>query len=825
MKSKSGGTVQIPKETIELIKQRLPPLKVAKLLGLESRNNMILCPYHEDTVPSMSCGHDFIFNCFACNARRDVLGFYAEQRQCTFPEAIEALASHAGIDIPAKPAGKPKRRSGGPVIWSSLEAARVHFNAYPLHFLDCEHTWHNRDGSMNRQVFRMRPKDPNDPRQRKLPMPAYRVTDDRWISARPEGHPQPLPYRWLEIGVDEVILLLEGETDVDAAMLHEFSATTTGSATSWQAQYTEFFVNRDVVVVPDNDQSGRDYLRAVIAALRPVCRSLRSVKLEGPKKFDLRDFFTAGGTRAQLQAMIAEAPDLRLSWSVPRAGWDAFERIPHFDADIMLPESLRYHLEYVAADMQCPLDAVAAATIAALSSVIGAKLGLKPKQNSEWVEWPNLWYLLVAPAGDKKTAIIRAALRMVHTLDAELQDANREAAGRRQADLFILGEDRQQLESTIRDVRRKGGDMECLREQLASINARIGELEGVGDRCLILQDVTPERAKALLIANPNGLLQFCDEFGGWWRTLDKGTHSDARSMYLECWGGGHIKVQRVKGSISGWSILSFVSATQPDWLKSVVKKVTGGTEENDGMLARFGLMINHDRSIDLFRWHDLPANPAAREIFELLFRTMWELKREDITGDPERKLLRFSPEAQDFFAKWLVEHENRHRDSKDNPALTSHLAKQSRLFCSLALIFHLVLLFDGEVINSKKYEVLSEVSIHAVRLAADWCRYIALHVRKTYDPKNGYWDPSVRSFAALVRGGKIRDGMSRSDVLAQRHQHLKTAKELDRALSELSGLHLVQELEDQPVDRQRPRRLIRLNPMPYSANVMEEQTG
>jgi Protein of unknown function (DUF3987)/CHC2 zinc finger len=816
--------VQIPKETIDAIKQRLPPLKVAQLLGLEVERNKILCPYHEDTEPSMSCKRDLTFHCFSCGARRDVVSFWAEQKQCTFPDAIRSLASHAGIDLPSREAKKEGRKKG-PHVWSSMEAARAHFQAWRLHYLACEHTWHNRDGSVNKQVFRMRPRDSNNPKLRKLPMPAYRVAEGRWTSEKPEGHPLPLPYRWLEVPADGLIILCEGETDVDAAIRHELSATTTGSATSWAEDYTTFFAGRDVVVVPDNDPSGQQYLRAVITALRPVARSLRVVRLEGAKKFDLRDFFEAGGTKARFEVLIAQAPDLRLCWEAPRCGWDAFERIPHFDATEMLPESLRYHLEYVAADMQCPLDAVAAAAIAALSAVIGAKLGLKPKQNSEWVEWPNVWYLLVAPAGDKKTAIIRCALRVVYILDRELQDENLEAAGRRQADLFILGEDKQQLEMTIRDVRRKNGDINELREQLASVNARMVELEGVGDRCLILQDVTPERAKALLIANPNGLLQFCDEFGGWWRTLDKGTHSDARSMYLECWGGGHIKVQRVKGSLSGWSILSFVSSTQPDWLKSVVKKVTGGTEENDGMLARFGLMINHDRSIDVFRWHDMPANPAAKEIFDMLFRAMWELKTKDITGDAEQKLLRFSPEAQDFFARWLVDHENLHRDSKDNPALTSHLAKQSRLFCSLALIFHLVLLFDGEALYSEDYANLSEVSIHAVRLAADWCRYIALHVRKTYDPKNGYWDPAVRSFAALVRSGKIRDGMTRSDVLGQRNQHLKTAKDLDRAISELSGLRLLQEIEEHSADRQRPRRLIRLNPLPYGGDVKEEQAG
>jgi hypothetical protein len=85
-------------------------------------------------------------------------------------------------------------------------------------------------------------------------------------------------------------------------------------------------------------------------------------------------------------------------------------------------------------------------------------------------------------------------------------------------------------------------------------------------------------------------------------------------------------------------------------------------------------------------------------------------------------------------------------------------------------------------------------------------------VRKVYEPKHGYWDPAVRSFAAQVMAGKIIDGMSRTDILLKRFQHLKTAKDLDRALQGLRELNLVQETETFQPGGVRTQKVIRINP-------------
>ena len=70
-----------------------------------------------------------------------------------------------------------------------------------------------------------------------------------------------LPYRLPELmqGVKDSkqILLLEGEKDFDRAMAMGFVATTfVGGAGKWRDEYSEYFRDADVVLIPDNDDPG-----------------------------------------------------------------------------------------------------------------------------------------------------------------------------------------------------------------------------------------------------------------------------------------------------------------------------------------------------------------------------------------------------------------------------------------------------------------------------------------------------------------------------------------------------------------------------------------
>ena len=120
-----------------------------------------------------------------------------------------------------------------------------------------------------------------------------------------------VPYRLNEwVDDDGLILIAEGERKVDALIKLGWLATcNTGGAEKFSRGFAPYFADRDVVILPDNDQAGRDHARQVAAILEPVAASIRILELPGLQaEGRLIDWLAAGGTADQLRALIKAAP-------------------------------------------------------------------------------------------------------------------------------------------------------------------------------------------------------------------------------------------------------------------------------------------------------------------------------------------------------------------------------------------------------------------------------------------------------------------------------------------------------------------------------------
>ncbi len=74
--------------------------KRIKLLK-RGREFLGLCPFHNDSKPSLSIVDEKNFyHCFACGAHGDIIKFTMEVDGFNFPEAVEKLASIAGLEMP-----------------------------------------------------------------------------------------------------------------------------------------------------------------------------------------------------------------------------------------------------------------------------------------------------------------------------------------------------------------------------------------------------------------------------------------------------------------------------------------------------------------------------------------------------------------------------------------------------------------------------------------------------------------------------------------------------------------------------------------------------
>ena len=75
---------------------------ISSYISLEKkgRNYFGLCPFHDDHTPSLSVSPDKqIYKCFVCGESGNVFNFVMNYEHISFQEALQTLASQAGIDI------------------------------------------------------------------------------------------------------------------------------------------------------------------------------------------------------------------------------------------------------------------------------------------------------------------------------------------------------------------------------------------------------------------------------------------------------------------------------------------------------------------------------------------------------------------------------------------------------------------------------------------------------------------------------------------------------------------------------------------------------
>ncbi|MGI6035704.1 MAG: AAA family ATPase [Limnochordia bacterium] len=105
----------------------------------------------------------------------------------------------------------------------------------------------------------------------------------------------------------DTIFLCEGEKDADNLREHGFAATTPGNAGSWRDEYSDIFKGANVVILPDNDEPGRNHAKDVAKELSRTARNVKIVELPDlPEKGDVTDWLAAGGTADELRQIVAE---------------------------------------------------------------------------------------------------------------------------------------------------------------------------------------------------------------------------------------------------------------------------------------------------------------------------------------------------------------------------------------------------------------------------------------------------------------------------------------------------------------------------------------
>lgn len=121
----------------------------------------------------------------------------------------------------------------------------------------------------------------------------------------------------------KTICFTEGEKDTESLRSLGLHATTTGSATSWKQHHAKWFAGAKVVILPDNDDPGEQFARAVAHDLMAVAERVAIVRLPGlPPHGDVSDWLALGGDKAQLAELV------RSTSALTRETLDALSHAP-----------------------------------------------------------------------------------------------------------------------------------------------------------------------------------------------------------------------------------------------------------------------------------------------------------------------------------------------------------------------------------------------------------------------------------------------------------------------------------------------------------------
>jgi hypothetical protein len=169
-----------------------------------------------------------------------------------------------------------------------------------------EYVYQNADGQPHLRVQRMRFAGVDRDQ-----FPQSHWEDGGWVPGKPQG--PPVPYRLPELLAappGAQVWLCEGEKDTETLVaLGEVATTAPGGAGKWRPELNEWFRERRVVVLPDNDKPGRAHTKKIARNLGGLTVELKVLELPGlDEGGDVTEWMEAGGTLEQLKALAAAVP-------------------------------------------------------------------------------------------------------------------------------------------------------------------------------------------------------------------------------------------------------------------------------------------------------------------------------------------------------------------------------------------------------------------------------------------------------------------------------------------------------------------------------------
>jgi hypothetical protein len=267
-----------------------------------------LCPAHEDRDASLSLGEGadgrVLVTCHAGCSFEDIAGAIGMAAADFFPPR-----EGSPYTPPARRASANGTRHHETATAKAIDEPTEDRRSWPV---VAAYDYRDANGGLVFQVLRKEPPIQLEGAKRRKTFVQRRPEGGEWTYNLDGIDERPL-YRLPELAEDlalgRTILLVEGEKDAETARGLGIAATAhAGGSKGWRDEYARQLAGADVVVIPDNDDQGREWAAEAGAALCAAGARVRMVAVPIHEEHtDLTDWVTSGADAAKVARFVNRA--------------------------------------------------------------------------------------------------------------------------------------------------------------------------------------------------------------------------------------------------------------------------------------------------------------------------------------------------------------------------------------------------------------------------------------------------------------------------------------------------------------------------------------
>lgn len=357
-------------------------------------------------------------------------------------------------------------------------------------------------------------------------------------------------------------------------------------------------------------------------------------------------------------------PPLKVSANAPVSAWGEIKGstrvLPELPLDLV-PEKIRQITVQASEATGVPRQMFLFSILGNLSACFGNKRQCQPYQNNQgYLESANLYVMLVAQSGQRKTQVSKISKGPLLKLNQTLRETSKE----RQRQVKITNErikrEVERLQQDLRDME----DPEDIAKIEKEIEEKIKSKKDFKSLSIYEQEATVEKLYNIAEANSHGLAIEGTEWGAMFKRLKRREMQGHRNFLMNGWDGNGTFSYKTKhqGEVYIEQLcLSYLAGCQNSVLYDILTGLMNG-EDDDGLMQRFLLVAS------------APFTPSFEDLHFQIPESFNELFRDAYYRDARAEHYLFSDAATEA---WQAYQEELHtRIVKEIPALSSYLSKQ-----------------------------------------------------------------------------------------------------------------------------------------------------